>query len=265
MLRGGAVLLVATMLASAAVLDAGRGALAGRGAVASTAEAVNARLGESPLLGIVWGGDVTSAVRGGELARLDPRSLRPLGRTRLPLDAFSSSGWSFSPDRSRIVFGGLFGPMKPALRFADVLRLRLTGDVQLRGSGVVLATGWLAPRRAVAVVQQPWGAGPLRLVVVDPLDRRVLLRRRLAGASELERAVATRRSLVLLLAPARGPRRTAVGAARLLSIDRGGRVRSVLLARLKAGSDSLRSGAGYLYAPGCPGSRSPKMAHVPSS
>ncbi len=117
----------------------------------------------------------------------------------------------------------------------------------------MLATGWLAPRRVVAVVQQPWGAGPLRLVVVDPLGRRVLLRRRLAGASELERAVATRRSLVLLLAPARGPRRTAVGAARLLSIDRGGRVRSVLLARLKAGSDSLRSGAGYLPRTWLPG------------
>jgi hypothetical protein len=170
-----------------------------------------------------WGPRITWSYRAGQLVLLDPRSLEPKGG-RVPLRRFVSFGLSFSPDRSMIVFGGF----RPVLRFVDAARVRSIGTLDLGGRGTVLATAWPTPRRVLAAVQQR--PGTLRLVTVDPVARRVLVRRPLAGRTEVVDAASSSHGLALLLAaPASfGPARLvvaradgSVGSARIDAIDAG--------------------------------------------
>lgn len=176
------------------------------------------------LLGMPWGPRSTWSYRAGQLVRLDARSLEPTGPS-VPLRRFVSFGWSFSPDRAQLVLGGF----RPALRFVDGRRVRTLGDLELGGRGTVVATAWPRPRRVLAAVQPR--PGTLRLVVVDPVARRVLMSRPLAPKSEVVDAASSSRGLALLLAPP-----ASVGPARLVVARADGSVGSVRLDAIAAGT-----------------------------
>jgi hypothetical protein len=157
------------------------------------------------------------------LARLDPRTLRPLPGPRIRL-RYGISGYGWSPDRSLLVLGDVDDD---ALHVVDPVRLRLMATIKF---GIVAeapqAFAWLGPRR-LAVVAGDSGDGST-LLLVDPVAGRVLSRRPLppAGLS----VVAAGDRLVLLSSPLDW-----IGPVRLLVVDRSGRIRSVELPGIRAG------------------------------
>ena len=163
-----------------------------------------------------------------QLARLDADTMRLTGR-RVPL-AREPLGWSFSPDRSRLVTGSTARGAR--LRFVDLRRMRLLGDltVSRRGSGI--ATAWVGPRRVLSVVVLPGccGAGDTVVAVVDAERHRVLWRQRLGGS--LQAGERLGRSLLLVL----GPRGDAVGPSRLVQVGPHGAARSVALPEIISGT-----------------------------
>lgn len=191
----------------------------------------------APLLGITWGANITASMQGGALVRVDPRSFRPLpARIELGIHGYS---WSFSPDRSQLAVGGFAS----GIRFIDLERFEALGDFhENRRGGLVVGIAWPKPRRLLAVVQEPWGAGELALAIVDPVERVVREWRRLSPAAGAVRAVASRSGLALLLAPLRKPRREIVGPARLLFVDMRGRSRSLALGKVSMGQEAVAGG-----------------------
>jgi len=160
------------------------------------------------------------------LARLDPRTLRPLAgpRVRLP---YGISGYGWSPDRSLLVLGDLDDD---ALHVVDPVRLRRLATVRF---GIVAEApqsfAWLGPRRLAVVAGNP-GDGAT-LVMVDPVAGRVLSRRRLEPAG-ISAAGAGDRLVLLSTSHDR------IGPARLLVVDDRGRVRTVDLLGVRAGFQS---------------------------
>lgn len=190
----------------------------------------------APLVGITWGANVTWAMKGGALVRVDPLSLRPRSAPRIQLGDHGYS-WASSPDRSSLVLGG-FG----SLRFVDLNRFEPVGDARAgaRRNGLVVAVLWPTPRLVLAVVQEPYGSGRLSLASVDPLGRTVSMRPVFRPASVVS-ARTSKLGLALLLAPA-----TTVGAATLLFIEPRGRTRALVLDRVLAGAESIRRGSRFV-------------------
>lgn len=217
---------VACVVASSllAACCSGEGPQGGRASQSGSAPA-------NALLGVVWAPSISWGFRGGELVRLDPRTLAPLG-PRLSLSRYVSFAWSLSPDRSKLVFGGL----APSLRFVDARRVHRLGDVELGGRGTVIATSWPLPGRVLAVVQRPFAEGEVRLVLVDAASRRVFGRRRLADRSEVVDVARTSDGLALLVAPA-----DSVGPTRLVVADADGSVRSARIDAVAGGTRAVRS------------------------
>jgi hypothetical protein len=175
----------------------------------------------TPLLGVVFRRAT------GYLVRLNAASLRPLTKNRTV--SLGSHHWSpsFSPDRSRLVLGT---PATADLRFVDVSRLKLLGDVKVAHAGFVAATQWLSPGRVVAVVEPKCcGFGRSVLTFVDARTRAVTASRELDGA--FLKAVSTKRGLVVLLAPPDG-----IGPATLALVRADGSVALASLERLAAGT-----------------------------
>lgn len=192
----------------------------------------------TPLVGITWGANITAAMQGGELVRVDPRSFRPLPGPRIEL-GFHGYSWSYSPDRSQLAIGGFAS----GIRFVDLERFEAVGDLrENRRGGLVVGIAWPKPHRVLAVVQEPWGAGELTLAVVDPVERRVLEWRPLSLSAGAVQSIAGKSGLVLLLAPLGKPRRETVGPARLLFIDVRGRARSLVLKRVLMGQEAVARG-----------------------
>ena len=160
------------------------------------------------------------------VARLDPRTLRPLPGPRLTLP-YGVSGHLWSPDRERLVLGDLDDD---ALYVIDPVRLRRLATIRF---GIVAASSqelvWLGPRRLAAVAGDP--ADGSTLVLADPVAGRVLSRRRLAPAGI--RAFGAGDRLVLLHTPVEQ-----MAAARLSVVDDRGRMRTVQLAGVRAGFQS---------------------------
>src|SRR5829696_199867 len=111
------------------------------------------------------------------LARLDPRTLRPLPGPRVRL-RYGISGYGWSPDRSLLVLGDVDDD---ALHVVDPVRLRRVATIKF---GIVAEAprtfAWLGPRR-LAVVAGDSGDGST-LLMVDPVAGRVLSRRPLPPA-----------------------------------------------------------------------------------
>jgi len=176
------------------------------------------------------------------LVRLDGVSLRPLGRS-VPLGNHGRA-WSLSPDRSRLVLAlaGEAGQTFPlSLRFVDLRAMRVARDVRLRGEadGRVRATAWAGHGRVLVLLTYD-GAPGGRLLLVDAGEGGVLLRRDLPTDRWVIGGSYTRDGFVLLLAP-----QTSIRPVRLLVVDRGLRVRSVVLDRIRAGSRQRVDGEGY--------------------
>jgi hypothetical protein len=164
-----------------------------------------------PLYGIVgeWG-------NGARLARLDPRSLRPLrGPTLEMLDAVE--GWAFSPDRSRLAVGTACqaGLSLGTLQLIDLRRMRPVGCF---GIGPVAAAAWPRRDRLLVVVHSP-----LRIFLIDPGAGRIVRHAPIEGAGPAEIARVGDRLVVLTRRTPGEPVRVAVAEAR-------GNVRSVEIA-----------------------------------
>jgi hypothetical protein len=212
------------MLAALIVLLALPGAAAGEHA----APTVAAKAPPRTVLALRGEGrrDVIVRLRGTTLARL---------RGRVPLDG-RAGAWSFSPDRRRLAIG--VGESL-GIQLVDVKRMRRTVQVWTRNGEIHVLT-WPTTNRIVGVEQ---AAG---LFVVDPLRRRVLLSRRMDGlVYDYDRSGTT---LVLLLAP-----EDRIGPARLALVDTEGRMTTVELSRIRAGSNFGHDEPGFapeLYHPG---------------
>jgi hypothetical protein len=159
----------------------------------------------------------------GRLVRLDPETFEPRG-PGMVLSGYGS-GWSFSPDRLRLVLG--HGQLAELL-FVDARSLRPSGIARL-GLGVrgrVAATAWVGGR-ALALVRA--GTGGWHLVAVDAATRRVVARRDLAG--KVVGFARSRGRVVVLLAPSAG-----IGPARLVVAGAQLELRSITLARITVGT-----------------------------
>jgi hypothetical protein len=170
------------------------------------------------------------------LARVDPITLRPVDARRVPLR--SAGGWAFAPNRDRIAFAISQSNVtsnfpRSWIRLVDPVAMRRIGDVPL-GPGWVSAHAWLAPDRIVALQQTL--ATESSLVVVDPVDRRVVARLRLDGwAFEARR---TAHELVVLLAPAADR----IGPTRLARIGANGEIDLVTLLQIPGGAEPTEHG-----------------------
>jgi len=177
-----------------------------------------------PAAGLV--GTVGSDPGATALARLDPTTLRPLAGPRVELDV-NMVGWSVSPDRSLAVVGD--GNGNGLVQVVDLGAMRSLGTVQVGVGATTDASAWLGPRRVAVVVGGTGGpADAVEVAVLDPVARRVLARRSVAGQVSAVGHVPG--GLVLLLTPARD-----IGPARLAVIAGTGRVRTVALGRVSAG------------------------------
>ena len=188
-------------------------AVGGSAAVPSGTESAS-----RPLLGIVgeWGD--------ARLARIEPRSLRPLRGPRL--DLFDPVGaWTFSPDRSRLALatGCQAGLSLGHLQLVDVRRMRQVGCLAV---GYVGALAWPTPNRLLAVA-----TSPLEVLLIDPASVRIIERTPVEGIGVADMARAGDR-LIVLTGRLSGPRR--VVPHRLLVADARGTVRSTAVGGSRA-------------------------------
>jgi hypothetical protein len=206
-LVGGLLALAGLLVAQSAVAPSAR---PGRGAPAS-------------LYGMNWRGSLG-------LVRVDGDTLRPLVGRRVALSEGDHLGWSFAPDRSRIVLGSAARGAR--LRLIDLRAMRALGDVRVTRRGSEVATAWTGPRRVLAVVVVPGccGAGDTIVAGVDAGRRRLVWRRTLGGS--LQAGERLRRSLLLVL----GPRGRSIGPSRLVEVGPRGGIRSAALPEIRSGS-----------------------------
>jgi hypothetical protein len=165
------------------------------------------------------------------LVRADAATLRPRPGPRLMI-AGHTQAWSFSPNGRLLALGDNMGG---EVWLVDTRRLRLAGRISADDYGSVLETAWLGGRLLAVVERCCWSDEPatdegLTLAVLDPVAKRVLSRRDVAGS--LQRAARTDSKLVLLLGP-----RDRLGPARLATVDADGRLKDAQLERIVAGRE----------------------------
>lgn len=184
------------------------------------------------------------------LARLDARTLRPVGR-RLDIGRPPVGLAARSPDGRTMA---LRHGSVPELRFVDLRAIRQTGRLRLGTSGWVPAAIWPSPTRLVVLL----GGEKTEVVVVDPNARRVVSRQSLDG--EVTGALSAGKRLIALLAP-----RRAIGQARLAVVAADGTARTVALP-LSAGfaPPPTPEGAGRQASPGIAADPSGRRAVVVS-
>jgi hypothetical protein len=174
---------------------------------------------------------------GDRLARVDPHTLRPVSPgLRTFLDGF---GGTFSPDGRLFAYGNGFDG-RALVQLIDVQRWSTRAMLNLGGDGPV-ALAWPTQDRLIAVTGESFGRQRL-LVLAAPggqvLARRSFRGRRLADA-------ATPLGLVMLVAPDRG-----MGPARILYAGVDGDLRTIEVARIRAGGNEGRRRGGRFRAPG---------------
>jgi hypothetical protein len=157
--------------------------------------------------------------RGDVLVRLDRRTLAPTSG-RLRLGGRANLAWAFSPDGRRLAVGVIH---THGLRIVDLRRMKIVGRVWTP-SIYIYGLSWLGPRRIVGEAQD------IGLFAVDPVTRKLLRPPSIAGNVQAIRRAGNR--LVLLS----GWPKWTIGFARLSVLDAAGRVRTVQLRRIKAGT-----------------------------
>jgi hypothetical protein len=174
-----------------------------------------------PLVGVVSSGGLAT-----ELARLDPRTLRPLPGSRLELEGT----WpmlAVASDRSTAVLGSETGE----LAVVDLVHLRRLGVVRndVAGAGV-FGWGWVGPSRLLLIgtVQE----SATEVLAVDVSGRQVVRRQRLDGV--VQGYTRLPQGLALLVSPA-----NEIGRARLVVSDANAGLRTVTLAEINAGFKQL--------------------------
>lgn len=158
------------------------------------------------------------------LMRLEPSSLRPAGHATVALGA-APAAWAFSPDRSRLLVAA-----DARLHVVDLERMRTASEIPIRERGSVAAIAWPHRDRATVVLAESGccAAGATTILTVDPLQRRIVARKRLAAG--LTRVAEVGAELVLLLAPPE-----MVGPASVATVDAAGRIDEVRLNGPSAG------------------------------
>lgn len=164
-----------------------------------------------------WGFSGSNA--SASLHLVDPVRLTPTG-TRLALGPFSAES-AVAPDGTILA---VVAQDRPVLRFVDLERMRVLGDVRLAPAGGVQVLRW-TQRGLVAVVDPPQGS---RLVWVDPQARRVTRVLRYRGELADFRLAAGR--IAVIEWPS-----GRVGPVRLNVIDPDGRARSIRVDRIRGG------------------------------
>jgi hypothetical protein len=178
--------------------------------------AATARAG-GPLVGVV-----ASDTMATELARLDPKTLRPLLGDRLKLTGF----WpllAVAPDRSRAVLGSEAGD----LTVIDLVHLRQLGALQTNLPGAaILGWSWVGRSRLLLIDTSQQAA--TQVLAVDVNARRLVRRQRFNGV--VQGYARLPHGLALLVTPA-----NEIGRARLVVSDANAGLRTVTLAQINAG------------------------------
>jgi hypothetical protein len=174
-----------------------------------------------PLVGVV-----SSDALAVELARLDPRTLRPLPGGRLELEG----AWpmlAVAPDRSMAVLGSEAGK----LTVVDLVHLRRLGAVPTDVPGeAALGWSWVGQSRLVLIGTSHQAA--TEVLAVDVSARRVVGQQRFDGVVQGHARLP--HGLALLVTPA-----NAIGRARLVVSDANAGLRTVTLAQINAGFKQL--------------------------
>jgi hypothetical protein len=164
----------------AALVVAVSGLAATRTSHTAPAFSMAATKGPRPLYGIV--GESRGDLK---VARLDPRSLRPLrGRKLQLLDRFTA--WGFSPDRSRIALGAACqaGVRLGTLQLVDLRRMRSVGCYTIGDTaGDVAAVAWPTSDRLLVVTRSPFVGVDAEILVIDSRARRIIDRTPLEGVA----------------------------------------------------------------------------------
>jgi hypothetical protein len=174
-----------------------------------------------PLVGVVSSTDMAT-----ELARLDPRTLRPLPGSRLKLEGT----WpmlAVASDRSMAVLGSEAGD----LAVVDLVHLRRLSAVRTDIPGEA-AFGWSWVGRSRLLLVGTSGETATELLAVDVSARRVVRRQRFDGL--VQGYARLPEGLALLVTPANG-----IGRARLVISDAGAGLRTMTLAQINAGFKQL--------------------------
>src|SRR5262245_4671861 len=180
----------------------------------------SARAG-GPLVGVISGDNLAT-----ELARLNPRTLRPLPGRRLKLVG-SWPMMAVAPDRSTAVLGSEAGD----LTVIDLVHLRQLGPVKTDLPGAaIFGWGWVGRSRLLLVDTSQQAA--TEVLAVDVNARRVVRRQRFNGV--VQGYARLPRGLALLVTP-----ENEIGRARLVVSDAGAGLRTVTLAEINAGFKQL--------------------------
>jgi hypothetical protein len=179
------------------------------------------------VLGIVWQEDDSTLLRRFSRTSLTPSSQAvKLGH--------NGGAWSFSPDESFVALAGA-APLE--IRIVDIGRMRLDKVLPLPRDfarppeePAVTSLAWPTERRILVLVE--WGAWSHALLVIDPFERRIVSREAIEGT--LIAQARTNDGLALLLAPI-----GRIGPARLLLVDSAGDQRSIALAGVHAGLETI--------------------------
>jgi len=179
-----------------------------------------ARVG-GPLVGVV-----SSANTAIELARLDPRTLRPLPGGKLKLEG-TWPMMAVAPDRSMAVLGSEAGD----LTVVDLVHLRRLGAVRTDVPGeAAFGWSWVGPSRLLLIGTSQETA--TEVLAVDVRARRVVRQQRLDGV--VQGYARLPHGLALLVTPA-----NTIGPARLVMSDANAGLRTVTLAEINAGFKQL--------------------------
>jgi hypothetical protein len=175
-----------------------------------------ARVG-GPLVGVTSSDNMAT-----ELARLNPRTLRPLPGGRLTL-AGTWPMMAVAPDRSMAVLGSDAGN----LIVVDLVHLRRLGAVRTDVlGGAAFGWNWIGPSRLLLICTSQEAA--TEVLAVDVNARRVVRRQRFGGV--VQGYARLPHGLALLVTPA-----NEIGRARLVVADANAGLRTVTLSKINAG------------------------------